>query len=122
MHEVNIENIYAVATGPEDDPQFVYVGKTVSALPRYWEYVHRKNCLNGIEKELYEHIRFSGGIDAYRIVFLDTTENGLTEADYIRTLTEAGYKLLNANKGNRKPAKKRDGAKEREQMIALRGF
>jgi hypothetical protein len=107
-----MEHIYGIATGPEESPTFVYVGKTVSEPSSYWTHVHRKNCMNGIEKELYEHIRYNGGIDAYRLVVLDTTDSGLSEHDYVQILKNEGHKLLNANNGNTKVAAKTSEAKK----------
>lgn len=45
------------------------------------------------------------GIAALRIVLLDTISSGLFEADHVRALTQAGYKLLIASAGNAKVSK-----------------
>lgn len=104
---MNHEKIYAIATGPLDQPEFHYVGQTKKTInARFAE--HLKGAANPLtHKPLYEHMR-TVGIDQFRIVLLDNTESGLFEADYVRTLTEAGYKLLNASVGNNKVSKTRD--------------
>jgi hypothetical protein len=58
-------------------------------------------------RHLYEHMR-TIGINHFRIIDLDTTASGLFEAGYVRTLTQAGYKLLNASAENSKVTKQRD--------------
>lgn len=124
---MSVENIYAIASGPEDNPSFHYVGKTVSDVDVYFRFTHKKNYDNGIVKSLYEHMRHHGGIEAFRIIKLDDTTNGMTEADYVRSLTLDGHKLLNDNKGNSKVAAKPSRAKslfaqmnrEAEQRIEL---
>ncbi len=105
-----METIYAVCRiGPDFDP--VYVGKTTAEPQSYWKHVHVRNYYNGIEKKLYEAMRYEGGIGNFEMVVLGTSDDGLTEADWIETLTNEGYKLLNANGGNKKVAAKPDRAK-----------
>lgn len=100
------ENIYALAHGAEDDPTFFYCGKTIKTVEeRFADHVRGANDPS-TSKAAYEYMRHIG-IDEVRVVFLDTTDSGLTENDYVRTLIEAGHPLQNANTGNTKVAKKR---------------
>ena len=101
------ENIYAIATGTDDEPRFHYVGQTKKTIEeRFAEHV--KGARGSLSnKPLYEVMR-NVGIDDFRIVLLDTTECGLHESDYVRTLIEAGHPLQNANLGNAKITKARD--------------
>jgi hypothetical protein len=100
------ENIYALAHGPEENPTFFYCGKTVQPVEARFR-DHLRGMRNPLDhKPAYEYARHIG-IDAIRVVFLDSTENGLTENDYVRTLIEAGHPIQNANQGNTKVAKKR---------------
>lgn len=97
------ENIYALAHGDECDPTFFYCGKTVKSVQeRFADHVRGANDPS-TTKAAYEYMRHIG-VDEVRVVFLDTTENGLTENDYVRTLIEAGHPLQNANTGNTKVA------------------
>lgn len=99
-----MEYIYALAHGPKDAPTFFYVGKTARTVEQRFK-EHRRDMENGAEKEAYEYWRYCH--EEVWVVQLGTTDDGLTESDWVRTLIEEGHPLLNANAGNTKVAKKR---------------
>lgn len=104
------ETIYAICRiGPTFDP--VYVGKTSADPKSYWQHVHVRNYYNGISKRLYEAMRYEGGIGNFELVVLGTTDDGLTEADWVTLLTAEGHTLHNANGGNKKVAAPTDPSK-----------
>lgn len=102
-----MENIYALAYGPEDAPTFFYVGKTSQTVEqRFAQHVRGFNDPLD-HKPAYEFWRHLPEDVEVRAILLDTTDSGLTEQDYVRALILEGHPLTNANLGNSKVAKKR---------------
>ena len=97
------ENLYAIWHGSAEDPQFVYVGKTLASIEARFSQ-HLKGAQDPSDKkelcELMRHI----GTDQFSVMPLDNSK-GQTERFYVETLTKAGHKLTNSNRGNSKVAK-----------------
>lgn len=110
------ETIYGIfRDGADGEPLWQYVGKTTADLMAYWKHTHKKNCLNGIEKALYEEMRHIG-IEHFYITAL-SDDGSMSEADWIRELTIQGHKLLNENRGNTVQAKRPSRAKSTFQIM-----
>lgn len=101
------ENIYGIFTVDNDKQTFHYVGITKRPLDaRFAQHRHAAKSPLAI-KPLYKLMN-EVGVKNFNIVLLDTTESGLFESDYVKTLIEAGHPLLNSNTGNKKVSKLKD--------------
>ena len=98
------ERLYALAHGPQDAPIVFYVGKTSRPLE------HRlKEHQTGVSdqnnaKPAYEYARH---FDDWYMLDLGSTDDGLTETDFVKQFTLDGHPIQNSNAGNSVIAKKR---------------
>lgn len=101
-----MEQIYAIASGPQDSPTFHYVGMTSRTVEqRFAEHV--RAARNPLARSCICTLMRETGVQHFWVLTLDSTDSGICEADYVKLLRSDGHPLQNVLDGNTKVCKPR---------------